>query len=329
MSHSFMLCTRATRGGQFIPEPGTSRYLKIPKGQTPRPDHAIPRNQWVRELLAAATWGTDARRNNAPRGDILVYIHGYNNDLATITSRHKRLETDLAAQGFKGVILTFCWPSDNKPIAYLEDRHDAKTCAMQLVTDGIALLSRHQSADCSINIHLLAHSTGAYVVREAFDDADDSILPNGGWSVSQVAFIAADVSSGSMSAENATSESIYRHCARLTNYQNKHDSVLKLSNVKRVGVAPRVGRAGLPDDAPSKAVNVDCSDYFELLEGNPQTAAADQSERIGTFDHSWQIGNRTFARDLFHTLIGDLDRDVIPTRAHDGSGAIRLVRSPA
>ena len=39
----------------------------------------------------------------------------------------------------------------------------------------------------------------------------------------------------------------------------------KLSNVKRVGVAPRAGRVsrvGLPDNAPAKAVGVDCGAHF-------------------------------------------------------------------
>lgn len=39
-------------------------------------------------------------------------------------------------------------------------------------------------------------------------------------------------------------------------------SVLKLSNVKRVGVAPRAGRVGFPESAPAKAVGVDCGASF-------------------------------------------------------------------
>src|SRR5262249_8329749 len=59
------------------------------------------------------------------------------------------------------------------------------------------------------------------------------------WTVSQLAFISGDVSSASMSADNPTTESLFRHCVRMTNYTNHFDSVLKISNAKRVGLAPR------------------------------------------------------------------------------------------
>jgi len=32
-----------------------------------------------------------------------------------------------------------------------------------------------------MNIHVLGHSTGAYVLTEAFDDADDTNLANSAW----------------------------------------------------------------------------------------------------------------------------------------------------
>lgn len=79
-------------------------------------------------------------------------------------------------------------------VDYLEDHHDAKQTALQLVTDGITLLSAEQGPDCTINVHLLGHSTGAYVIREACDDADDAQLLNSSWLVSQIALIGGDVS---------------------------------------------------------------------------------------------------------------------------------------
>ncbi|ASK70546.1 hypothetical protein CF168_17690 [Shewanella bicestrii] len=326
MSHNYILCTRATKDGFFIPEPGPTKYLKVPKGELPKPEHAMARTQWVKELRLAATWDTDSRRDYHERGDLLVFVHGYNNDLEIITKRHECLETDLKAIGFKGAVMTFCWPSNDKTLNYVEDRHDAKASAMRLVTDGIKILSAHQKPNCTLNMHLIGHSTGAYVIREAFDDADDTALPNNSWSVSQIVFIAADVSSGSMGEGNSSTDSLYRHCYRLTNYSNKHDSVLKLSNAKRLGVAPRVGRVGLPDNFPYKAVNVDCSNYFLQLKDDSNTKKNDQAFTFGTFEHSWHIGNKLFTVDLFETLKGDLDREVIPTREPIKNGWLTLVR---
>src|SRR5690606_20724800 len=101
---------------------------------------------------------------------------------------------------------------------------------------------------------------------------------------------------------------------------------LKLSNTKRIGVAPRAGRVGLPDDAPAKAADVDCSTYYELLNRDATIRSADQRATAGRFDHSWYLGNALFTRDLFETLKGELDRNVIPTRTVADNGRLHLTR---
>jgi esterase/lipase superfamily enzyme len=327
MPADFVICTRAVDGKSFKAEPGKTQFLKVPDGLQPNPKQALKPDAWVRELHRQAVWGTDSR-TGAQRGDILVFIHGYNNGQDIVMQRLRRLKQDLTGVGFKGSVVAFDWPSENMTLNYVEDRHDAKTTALQLVKDGIKLLAEKQTPDCCVNVHLLGHSTGAYLIREAFDDADDTELKNAAWMVSQLVLIGGDISSSSLSSGNATSESLYRHCTRLTNYSNRNDSVLKLSNVKRLGMASRVGRVGLPADHPDKAVDVNCTEYFASLNSEASIKNADQSEAIGSFDHSWHIGNRVFARDLFETLRGDLDRTAIPTRELTGDGTLKLVRLP-
>ena len=325
MSDDYVMCARAVEKTKFTNEPGSTVLLQVPEDELPSPNQAVTRKDvWVKRLRRESTWGKDAR-TRLDRGDILIFIHGYNNSQDIVMQRHRQLKADLAAAGWRGCVVSFDWPSADMTLNYLEDRHDAKQTALQLVTDGITVLAEEQGADCTINVHLLGHSTGAYVIREAFDDADDASLANNSWLVSQIALIGGDVSSGSLSATSASSESLYRHCTRLTNYSNRHDAVLKLSNAKRVGMAPRVGRVGLPPDAPSKAVNIDCSEYFQLLESNDSLKRKDQTAEIGTFNHSWHIGNATFAKDLCETLKGDLDRTVFPTRKLDSDGKLWLV----
>jgi hypothetical protein len=242
-----------------------------------------------------------------------------------VMERHRRLKGDLLSLGFKGVVVSFDWPSDDKALAYLPDRHRAKNTALQLVSDGIAYLSENQSPGCTVNIHLLGHSTGAYVIREAFDDADDCALKNGAWSVSQIVFAAGDLSSASMGSDDGGAESIYRHSVRMTNYFSRHDEALDLSNVKRIGTAPRVGRIGLPENRPGSAVDVDCTQYYELLtaEGSPLAQTDSPNGIVGLKSHSWYFGNLAFTRDLFATLIG-IDRTVMKTREVGTDGKIRL-----
>jgi pimeloyl-ACP methyl ester carboxylesterase len=330
MSEDFIMCARAVKNNKFISEPGKSLYLLVPQdAAVPLPEHKKNAGEWIKNLRESSIWRPAASDpdpdRQKDRGDILVFIHGYNNSQEIVMKRHRQLKQDLQSVGYKGAVMSFDWPSADSPLNYLEDRHDAKITAMQLVTDGIRLLAKEQGPDCAINMHLLGHSTGAYVIREAFDDADDALLNQASWTVSQIAFIGGDISSDSLSQDNPSTEAIYRHCTRFTNYSNGADSVLKLSNAKRVGVSPRVGRVGLPEKIPPKAVNVDCTDYFARLDSDDSVKSADQKAEIGTFDHSWHIGNRVFTLDLFELIKGDLDRNLFPTREVE-LGSLRLKR---
>jgi pimeloyl-ACP methyl ester carboxylesterase len=317
----YVLSVRKIRSGAFVAESGPSRFLVVPPGADPAPVQAVPAPAWYKRVRADAAWANAA---GEPRGDVLFVVHGYNTSETEVMQRHRRLRDDLVGLGFRGVVVSFDWPSDDKTLAYLPDRHRAKQTALQLVSDGIEYLSGEQTPDCTINVHLLGHSTGAYVIREALDDADDTSLPNSAWGVSQLVFAAGDVSSASMSAGAPGSDSLYRHSVRVTNYSSRHDEALDLSNVKRLGVAPRVGRVGLPGDAPGTAVNVDCSDYYEQLVAPGSPIAGDSPSGFsGLKSHAWYFGNRVFTKDLFATVIGT-DRSVIPTRQPGADGKLRL-----
>jgi len=264
-------------------------------------------------------------------GDILVFVHGYNNDIETVLARTRMLQSTLAAQGWKGLVVGFDWPSDNSTLNYLEDRSDAADVSLRLVQESLELLIDAQVPStpgvepCRLNVHLLGHSTGAYVIMESFAQA----AKIGGyfkspWRIGQVAFIAGDVASDSLAASSDWSAPMYARIMRLTNYSSRYDKVLGVSNAKRLGASPRAGRVGLPESAPRKAVNVDCSDYF--LGKDPA-----KSSFLGTFNHSWHIGDPAFALDLALTLEGGIDREAIPTRM-SGSGGLVLTgegRRPA
>ncbi|MEO3958704.1 hypothetical protein, partial [Chromobacterium piscinae] len=81
--------------------------------------------------------------------------------------------------------------------------------------------------------------------------------------------------------------------------------------------------------APPKAINVDCTAYYQQLDAPDSVVAATDQPRtppfVGVQSHSWFFGNRTFARDLFCVLIGQ-DSHVIPTRLRaDGAWMLRQV----
>ena len=309
------MCVRNIRAGAFGNEPGATHFLEVRGNSAPSPDHRIRKSDWIKGVQEAAKTGTV---NGVPSGDILFYVHGFNNSPRDVLDRHRKLEKGLAAQGYKGAVVSFDWPSANTAINYLEDRHDAKQTMLRLVNEGLVTFSRLQRADCRINLHILAHSMGAYVVREAFDDADDvAAAAQKNWTVSQVILVAADVAARSLREGASKSSSLYRHCVRLTNYYNPFDDVLTLANVKRIGVSPRAGRIGLPDRVPSKAVDIYCGDLYQR-----DVDPAQQSPRTA---HTWYFENTPFLRDVFFTLQGNIDRNAIPGRAPTDKGNLALL----
>lgn len=324
MPNTFVIsCRSAEKNGTFGSEPGSTLFLNVPPKATKlEPTQIIPRDRWRRGVAAAAAGAEDPV--SGMLGDILVFIHGYNNDTETVLWRTRTLQATLAQQGWKGLVVAFDWPSDNSTLNYLEDRSDAASVALRLVQECLDMLVEGQlprnsdTPQCRINVHLLGHSTGAYVIMEAFAQAEKV----GGyfrspWRLGQVAFIGGDVSKSSLEAGSDRTQVMLARIMRLTNYSNGCDGVLAVSNAKRLGTSPRAGRVGLPEAAPEKMVNVDCTDYFK-------TKDPKRSQFRGTFCHSWHVGDPVFALDLALVLEGDLDRNAFPTRAR-AQGELTLV----
>lgn len=309
MSDDYVITARRRSGNDFIAEPGPAKFLKVPQAARTYDASNIVASpkDWAAAVQGLAD-GDENPNSIGPKGDVLVFVHGYDNDIPIILDRIRQLRADLKAEGWHGEVVAFDWPSGNQVLNYWEDRSDAAEVAGELVSKCIKLLMEGQKAGCQTNVHVLGHSTGVYAIMEAFVQAQKrGDLFKSDWRMGQVAFIGGDVSQASLSASSDWSSPMFGRIMRLTNYSNPFDSVLAVSNAKRLGVAPRVGRVGLPDDANPKAVNVDCGEYFEQL--NPKT-----SKYFGTWTHSWHIGNRVFARDLAMTLEGAIDRNAIPTR---------------
>ena len=311
---TYVICTRRVRKNAFEAEPGPARYLRVPNGRDPRPQDRIPKGTWFREVRDRADGVADRRID--PAGDVLVFIHGYNNDQAIVMKRHRRLQADLWAEGFRGLVVSFDWPSACKALNYLEDRWDAAQTAIELVIACAMPLAKGQQSGCETNVHLLGHSTGAYVIREAFYHArKKGTLHRGNWKVSQIAFVGGDIASGSLAENDSVSAAMFARSLRTTNYSNRFDKVLKVSNAKRLGLRPRAGRVGVPADSHPSVVNVDCGAFFEGLDPEKQPSH-------GTFCHSWHIGNRVFARDFACVLRGGIDRHSIPTRKPEGGALV-------
>jgi len=303
-----MICTRNviihenSKNTEFGNEPGKASFLEVPDDATSfLPSHQLKDEQvWLNQLLD----------NNPNAKDILIYIHGYNMSNADVMKRHKILKAGLQRNGWDGELVTFAWPSGTNPVLYWEDRFDAMNVAFELVRSGIKFLVDRINAGCNLNVHVIAHSTGALIARESFYYADKTEgTSKSNWSAGQIVFIAGDVSSKSMHGEQ--SDPLYNHSKRFTNYFSNHDSILSISDGKRLGFENRVGRVGLPVDSSDHSLDVNCSDYYLQNKTMLDDAMGDDPAK---HPHSWYFWSEMFLQDLVYTLKGELDRNAIPTR---------------
>jgi len=320
---SFVLCVRNknSQTDTFGRSVSTPTYLAVPDGELiPRPSHKIGGvKAWMDAIVAQAT--------PKPGGelDIVIFVHGYNTPPDEALKRQRLVEEELRNRGFASMVIGFDWPTSGSAALYLRDRMEAQAAASQLVDGGIIPFTKYNLGDCPIEIHLMAHSMGGFVVREAFRSIDkgrDANLSND-WRLGQVVFFAADVSSECFEAEHSDMIPVFDHCGRLTNYFSGYDEALAVSNAKNIDISSRVGRVGMPSNNPGheKAVDVDCGPRY--------SAVPDRKFKTinGMTSHSWYLEDAIWYDDLAYTLKGQLDRNLIPTRTRVGENDFTLKTS--
>ncbi|MCC6129524.1 MAG: alpha/beta fold hydrolase [Acidobacteria bacterium] len=295
---SFVISVRAVKNKLFLGESGAPSYLLVPQGEVPAPAHAIDPESWWALVMAAAGSG------------LVLLVHGYAGSSERVIQRHRKLEAGLTKFDHRGLVVSFDWPCDETSLSFFEDRHRAKHAALSLVSSSLLPLLLRLTPGGEIPIHVVAHSAGAYVVREAFDDADDHReLRRLNWLISQMIFVAADVSRDSLTEGNPTSASLCRHSVRLTNYYNAIDTALDVTRTNRVGAAPRAGRVGLPRKVHEHLVDVDCTARF----GGSDISGSDITQA-----HSFYFSDEVWTKDLVLTLSGIIPPNLMPTRTAAG-----------
>jgi esterase/lipase superfamily enzyme len=302
------MTVRGRSGDGYSNRLGPAKFLCVPDKEQPTKEYEESFTAWMKKVRAASGASSDKK------GNVVFFVHGYNTEVMDMERRHHDITKGLKKAGFKGAVIGFDWPSNGRTLEYVFDRLDARAAANHLMSYGIRPFAERQEPDCDVNVHVLAHSMGAFLVREAFDYADDdNATAQTSWTMSQIALVAADISSKSMKDGSANSRSMIRRATRITNYFSKHDEVLSISEIKRVGVSRRLGRVGAPDARSEKVVNLDCSDLYKA-----------SPDLHGTTDsHRWYFESPRFYKDLTATFVSNLDRDVIAGR-EPAAGGLRL-----
>jgi esterase/lipase superfamily enzyme len=273
---------------------------------------------WVNKLIASFPAGTDNPTGHPNRtGDILFLVHGFNVDHQSAMDFHMKCVHQLQAQKWYGQVVSFDWPSNGLVFAYVPDRFNARAAASSLVSGAIALLEAAQknpANPCTLNVHVLAHSMGAFVVQQAFTWSYQDVPAD--WKVGQLMFASADVDYTVFESGNPSTTAFQQHAGRLTAYCNPYDKALLISNAKRLELAPRMGRVGLPDAAPPLMCEVNCNALFEKISPN------DLANLSPVLTHCFYFDQPEFWRDVVLTLGGGIDRNIFPTRNTDPDNSL-------
>jgi pimeloyl-ACP methyl ester carboxylesterase len=291
------------RGPDDADDPSpTARYLRLDSADSDPTELDV--GVWQAQIIAQFPKSPAPPQTRT--GDIIFFVHGFDVDFKSACAAHFKISASLTAAGFQGQLISFDWPSMGLTFAYLSDRSHARLAANSLVTSGISLLRDAQMDGCQVNLHVMAHSMGCFVVQQAFVWSYQDVPPD--WRVGQLIFVAADVDYTVFSAGNPSAKAFGAHAGRLTAYCNRYDKALAVSSAKRLELAPRMRRVGLPNDAPDTMVEVDCSNLFDAA----YPSLTQHLDPVTT--HVFYFDQTVFWQDVVLTLAGGMDRSVIPTR---------------
>jgi esterase/lipase superfamily enzyme len=252
------------------------------------------------------------------RSDTLVFIHGFNVTFAGALDAAARLAMTVTVEGRPVNVVLFSWPSDGQAVplmSYYSDREDARASGPALARAYLKLrdyLVKLNSEDyCQRCLHLLAHSMGAYVLRNAVQ----AVLAKDPTAVTrlfdQILLAAPDEDDDTFEYDQKL-RLLPRFGRRVTVYFNPHDKALLVSD-KTKSNPDRLGSDGprMIDLIPKKIELVDC-----------RVVARHADSFVG---HSYYIRSRAMAEDLARVL-SDADPIPWPNRVYvDKDRAWRIV----
>ena len=221
----------------------------------------------LRREVTAADSGCD---NKPPCGDILLYVHGYNNSFNDAAVRTAQLAWDL---GWTGPAVFYSWSSSADVLNYLADRNAAERTVPRLARFLIDL----QAAAGSRRIHVIAHSTGAQALGQALQAE-----PLARTGIHQIVLAAPDIDAAvfreqilpALSAQNRT----------VTLYASSRDRALALA--RRISGGQRAGETRPEPVLDRRLVTIDASSVDMDLLG-----------------HAVVFQNQALIGDLFNLLV--------------------------
>ncbi|MCB9165214.1 MAG: alpha/beta hydrolase [Flavobacteriales bacterium] len=191
-------------------------------------------------------------------GDVLVFIHGYNNDLSEAVETLCHLHYRYIREGspIKNIVL-FTWPARKNLLSYRDDARDAVKSGYALARALLKLrqqfrdLVRNEKPLCDHKLHLMCHSMGNRVAEAMMTELlRENVKPNNMFG--EILLMAADVDDDCMEPQKPMHQ-LMSLGERIHIYYHNNDMALGVSE-KTKNAFNRLGRWGarrtipLPDD---------------------------------------------------------------------------------
>lgn len=233
-----------------IPDRETNYNLLVP----------MTRPKWLALLASQGT-------------SVLVFVHGFGDDSKKVLERHKSIKPHLPT-GMS--LVSFDWPAGNLDKPYITDKDIARTIAPRLMTDCLGPLANFFG---STNVHLFAHSMGAYVTENAFQGASNI-------KINHVLMAAADVDQKNYVKGSAPLTNFLGKCADLTAYWSTDDEALQKSKTEKInnGAVPLGLNGYLEPDVPPGCQSIQCTTYYDRY-----VQMANPPGPPGEYSHVWYI----------------------------------------
>lgn len=252
-------------------------------------------------LGSTKIFGEMRREMRENEQDALIYLHGFKTNFKESVRRAARFEAALGKTAPN--VAVFSWPSDGRMVpwwSYSRDRDDARASGAavgRFLLKLVEFLRTTTAENCQQQVHLLAHSMGAYVMRWALQ----RILAE--WPrrlprmFGQIVLVAAD-----------EDEDAFEHDHKLRRlpevaqgvhiYFNRQDVVLAGSDITKPGNQRRLGDTGVrySSDLQSGMTQIDCTPVVH-----------------GLFEHGYHQECAAVLSDIGAVLSGT-DADEVPGR---------------
>jgi len=214
---------------------------------------AVGLSDWRIKKVEAISLGESFSADISRRRDVLIYVHGFNQNFETAVLDAARLSDGLK---FSGETVLFSWPSKNSMMNYIYDRESA-LWSRDALEDMLDQLVREPSVG---NIHIVAHSMGTMVTVEALRQLYD----RRGASMAN-RFGAVVLASPDIDMDSFTSS-----VARLGGFSRKI-TVLTVASDRALGamrdMAGGVTRVGIAEKGQLEALGVRVIDASEVAGG--------------------------------------------------------------